>query len=337
VINETTKNETKTSDDFTFHTLHALDSRSTIFKSVSESVSKSVSESVSESLSEGDYITSDAALDYLAAQKSLFESTIKSQPVEKDKEIQKSKTITCYDLTFIFNESGFEITYPSDFTSVNVMDSVNGLLKEMGAISQKGFVNVTDLSTLPVFSDFIPLFTVDDRYITGSAVSESLKWINSLILISLYKILLVQCDDPTGLNNEVESSDTQVDLMELMSKIYKFLDPSLRRYIQKRGVTIIKNVYSGFDTEYKNKDEKLNNLISVQIATSTKIIIKLPLLSSYKLSIIDAQTNKIHFKKFTRFDEGETENENEIETGASKKSKKGFDFSKMENFLDRLG
>lgn len=138
-------------------------------------------------------------------------------------------------------------------------------------------------------------------------------------MTSLYKLIL---EHTLLSDNQSETqSDIQSDLEHLQKVIYKLIDPSVRKYIQKRGISIIKNTYAGFDTEYKNIDDKTNKLLSVQIATSTKIIIKLPLTPSYKLSTVDTVTNKSYVKFYPSFDPNK-------ETG--------FDFGRMEDLLRTL-
>lgn len=157
--------------------------------------------------------------------------------------------------------------------------------------------------------------------------------------------MLNYCEDPTNLKVQSDTSDAQADLIVLLNEIYKLIDPSIRRYIQKRGITIINNVYSGFDSEYKLKnDGKSNNLISVQLATSTKVIIKLPLSPSYNLSTIHTQTNKVYKKRYKRMDEVDFDLEEKLDLESKleakandKKNKKGFDFGKMEDLLRFLG
>lgn len=333
--------------------------------------------------SEGDYATPDEALDYLNSQKETFsettdttttatsnnhkmgiattakeEETIKTEAT-KVEIVKTGATITYHQISFTFYKTKLVINYPDEFTVVELMKSIKDLLLELSAVTQKGFVNEADISKLPIFSGFMDFFSVDEKYIKadGDAVVESLKWINSLILLSLYKELLVLSEEQAGATPEKRSgSDLQADLSVLMNEIYKLIDPSLRRYIQKRGITIIKNVYSGFDTEYKkkteNENENENDLISVQIATSTKVIIKIPTSQGYKLSTIDTLTNKVYEKKYSAMkvdddddDGSDTERvslaELIEETGdqsskKSKKSKKGFDFGKIERIFGYL-
>jgi len=69
-------------------------------------------------------------------------------------------------------------------------------------------------------------------------------------------------------NEESEESeeDTVVELKNLRTDLISRLDPILEYKVHKRGITIIQNTYTGFDTEYKllNFKKNLNKLLSVQ-------------------------------------------------------------------------
>lgn len=67
-------------------------------------------------------------------------------------------------------------------------------------------------------------------------------------------------------------SDLECLKNNLLSRLY----PYIRMQVQKIGVTVIQNTYTGFDTEYELQDPKknLNKLLSVQIATRCRTLIK---------------------------------------------------------------
>jgi len=58
----------------------------------------------------------------------------------------------------------------------------------------------------------------------------------------------------------VEENITNEDLMrdyqQLSKDLYGMLDPSIRLKLQKKGIGVLQNTYTGFDTEYKNLDFK---------------------------------------------------------------------------------
>jgi hypothetical protein len=89
--------------------------------------------------------------------------------------------------------------------------------------------------------------------------------------------------------------DTLADLECLNKNLTDSLDPFLKVQIQKRGVSIIQNIYTGFDTEYELSDEckNLNSLISVQIALQTRTLIKIPLNSIQNISYVHPLTSEI--------------------------------------------
>ena len=87
-------------------------------------------------------------------------------------------------------------------------------------------------------------------------------------------------------------SDLLADYKVTQTLLHAGIDPSLRSHLSKRGVSIMQNIYTGFDTEYKNIDIKWNKLLSVQLAVNTRTALKLPLIEDYKLSSLEASTGE---------------------------------------------
>jgi len=73
------------------------------------------------------------------------------------------------------------------------------------------------------------------------------------------------------------------------------LDPYIRCQLQKRGVSIIQNVYVGFDTEYELSDysKYQNQLVSSQLAVQSRTLIKVPLYKTLDFSYIHSITSNI--------------------------------------------
>jgi hypothetical protein len=89
-------------------------------------------------------------------------------------------------------------------------------------------------------------------------------------------------------------SDLLADFKTLSRNIFCKIDPSIRIKLQKRGISVIQNIYTGFDTEYKNKNIKFNELISVQLAVNTKTLLKIPKYSEYELSNLNTLTGEVY-------------------------------------------
>lgn len=107
-----------------------------------------------------------------------------------------------------------------------------------------------------------------------------------------------------GLDSKVEESDTDVlvDYKNLMLLLHSRLDPSIRIKLNKPGLGIVQNVYTGFDTEYKYRDKIYNDLISVQLAVNTRTYIKIPKLEGFHVCKIETLSSKrIPLKKVLGF------------------------------------
>jgi hypothetical protein len=89
--------------------------------------------------------------------------------------------------------------------------------------------------------------------------------------------------------------DTLADLECLNANLIDSLDPFLKVQIRKRGVSIIQNIYTGFDTEYETIDvgKNLNKIISVQIAVQTRTLVKVPLNTIQDISYVHPLTSEI--------------------------------------------
>lgn len=91
-----------------------------------------------------------------------------------------------------------------------------------------------------------------------------------------------------------EINDLKEDLKTYASKLYGNISPSIRESIRQRGVTISRNIYCGFDTEYKNVDMKENKILSAQWAVNSKLILTLPYLCDYDLSGMNTHSSEIY-------------------------------------------
>lgn len=214
---------------------------------------------------------------------------------DKSLEISVEKPLKIVFNGLVFNKLNDELWIDSSENDIDtkvVYNTIQQILLDIQKIDSKGFVNNIDLRQLPVISQFINYFTDKEEYLKGNKVTESYKWIINVLMASLYEYSLkimykLECD------SEMES-DLMVDFEVLIKNIFTRIDPSIRIKLQKRGLSVIQNIYTGFDTEYKNKDVTFNELISVQLAVNTKTLLKVPKYSDYVLSTLDTLTGEVY-------------------------------------------
>jgi hypothetical protein len=186
--------------------------------------------------------------------------------------------------------------------SNTLFSSIDKAVDEFTEISKKGFVNDTNLANYPIVKDYINLLLSDEA--KKKVDNDAVDYKDDLELVSvgdlkmgyrhvktlynwiynLYHIkLLLICETFLCKYNDKseENPDTFTDFKVLARSLFLKLDPSIRTKLVKRGVSIIQNIYTGFDSEFKNINLTLNKLLSVQLAVTTKTILKIPLNSDF--------------------------------------------------------
>ena len=173
---------------------------------------------------------------------------------------------------------------------------IDTVLTSLESSTSSGFLPSHDLRKFPIISEFLHPFlqSVEElgvqEYVCGRKSMESYKWIYNIILLNLYLVCLESLQ-----KTEVNPSNVDIvtDLISKERALYGSLDPSIRHYIVKRGISIKENTYIGFDTEFTITDSGLNQLVSAQLAVTTKSYVKIPKISSYKISQLDEESNKV--------------------------------------------
>lgn len=139
--------------------------------------------------------------------------------------------------------------------------------------------------------------------------AETFKWINNLIFLNFYNILLkkfkeeVKTIEKEGggksyqeILREANESDFLNDYKSLMDNIYQKIDSSIKVHLTKKGVSVVQNIYTGFDTEYYMFEDpialsKKNILLSAQISVSTRSYLKVPKKVKYVAGALNSLTN----------------------------------------------
>lgn len=63
----------------------------------------------------------------------------------------------------------------------------------------------------------------------------------------------------------------------------------------------MRNVFTGFDTEFENVDMRYNKLLSVQVAVCGELMIRVPLYTPYTLHSINTLTSEKYSRTLTNF------------------------------------
>lgn len=191
------------------------------------------------------------------------------------------------------------------YTPEQLLNIGASLKNSFVVINQKGYVPEA-VTTHPIFAIIkTHLVSLGYKIKAGElGLSENTYslWFN-LIKLNLFLITSKVLNEqrtitPLDIENESESESEQdilTDLENLMNTVFDSLDPYLKVQIQKRGISVIENTYTGFDTEYTLSDIKknLNKLLSVQSATQTRTIIKLPMYDTYDIAYVHPLTSEL--------------------------------------------
>jgi hypothetical protein len=114
---------------------------------------------------------------------------------------------------------------------------------------------------------------------------------------NLFNLLELELDLELELELDLELESLRnilSDYTELSRSMLSKLDPSIRRLLLKRGISITHNIYTGFDTEYVNIDSNYNKLLSVQLAVTSKTLLKLPIEREFEFEKLNVETNKLY-------------------------------------------
>ncbi|KAI0994218.1 hypothetical protein K3495_g13965 [Podosphaera aphanis] len=217
-----------------------------------------------------------------------------------------------------FIEGIFEITLeknPNDFLSyAELVENITKILGLFNTVDKKGYVTVG--TVIPIASEFtneyFPKIKLDKTEIEKSKSFRCQYWVYEFFIASLYLVMLSRLK---GLKEMISSRvtvqgtlskrvdrdvpDIFFDYSNLMKRLYISLDPCIKQVIQRRGLTLLKNVYAGYDTEYTvdNFEKHLNKLVSCQVAVNHKIFLRVPQKIEFQIGEIDAKTGELRVHK----------------------------------------
>lgn len=176
-----------------------------------------------------------------------------------------------------------------------IINNTTLILDEVKSITSKGYVNsynLMDSSLYPNLSSIIHFLIGKDRkgkrYKTLTSKDKIVlsKWGYQVLLFQLYTCLV---NIP---KNDERNPDIIQDLECLSREIYNVLDSSIKTKLQNKGISLIQNTYTGFDTEFQYKEsEKCNKLLSIQLAVNSKCLLKFPHYTEYTVGSLNPLNN----------------------------------------------
>lgn len=181
---------------------------------------------------------------------------------------------------------------------------VNDIDKELKGINKKGYINdfiVADEVKFPLTSGLLTAIlgsrTVEEKMVPYTLKDlkdpdrlELVKWWFNIINLDLYVLItylrrtseekLKETSSIEGIfvKGLIDEKDEKVllDLKVMGSDVRNGLESYIKLGLKKGGLTILQNTYTGFDSEYQYLDGNRNKLLSVQLGTCFRNILKLP-------------------------------------------------------------
>lgn len=173
----------------------------------------------------------------------------------------------------------------------------------MNAVNNRGYIREDALNgrfMVKITEHLSSFFGYESKELGVSETTYTM-WYN-FVLLNFYYLTLIKLDELACLNinslddnSSNELADLVDDLHHLREVLLSRFDQYLRFQIQKRGVTVIQNTYTGFDTEYQldNPRKNINRLLSLQTAVQRRTIIKVPLYNPYDISYVHPLSSEI--------------------------------------------
>lgn len=207
-----------------------------------------------------------------------------------------SKIVHVNKLIFRIEDDRITLENRNKLSKAEIFKGFEDILKEFKKLDAKGYLNDCNLRDLPVINEFLEVFTKDEEFIKGSRALEAYKWIFNTIFLNIYLITIYLLKDTLKdfKANEANIIDEEIDFKRLSDEIYEKIDSSIKEKLRKKGINILQNIYTGFDSEYTSIDARNNKLISVQMAVNTKTFLKIPKIRKYEMSILDADKNVLY-------------------------------------------
>jgi 6-pyruvoyl-tetrahydropterin synthase len=108
----------------------------------------------------------------------------------------------------------------------------------------------------------------------------------NFIMVFLYNLVVsikTECSNKLSKKDLEKHSDFIVDLNNTSKRILRMINPNIKNRLSNKGLSIILNTLVGFDSEFVHHStgDSTNKLLSIQLAGSTGLVLKVPLNKPY--------------------------------------------------------
>jgi hypothetical protein len=214
------------------------------------------------------------------------------------------------DILFINAISNMDNLINTNINASLLYKEINSLMDILDSINSKGYINKTNLQVYPLINECIGLLLKDykeyekmqDEYGKnhGSIVNigdnfytirDSMifyRWSYNLLILKL----LIYCEAYLSHSvGKMVDIDLLLDFKNISKLLSSKLEPSIREKFSRKGISFINNIYTGLDTEYAPINNTTNKLLSVQMALTTSLQLKLPKKVEFNFEEFNVFTN----------------------------------------------
>lgn len=168
--------------------------------------------------------------------------------------------------------------FTRDFSYIEgLVNNIAVMLIDMSKLSDKGYVNSPNVD-LPIFRWFLIEFKiVISKKHTNYSVGLNTLFFNLILLLLLNIVINIERHYTLNILED-RNNDIKTDLITIRKNILKMINPKFKAKITNKGLSIILNSIVGYDSEYELNSSlrKINDLLSVQLAGNTGVVLKVP-------------------------------------------------------------
>jgi len=173
---------------------------------------------------------------------------------------------------------GFDPYQSMDFKTLEFF--IESTLKELYLFKTEGFVNQSNMESNKIFCIFRSFYpeTKDVFYSSQKpliSMSIELEHFHNLVILTiLYELEKTIKELDCTLKTDREKEEICF-LKNERGSLQKTLSGGIRSSLSKNRLVLLKRIYVGFDTEYRNLDSKTNQLLCYTTATLSECLLKI--------------------------------------------------------------